>query len=236
MLRIGICDDEERARDALRFELEKILIEGNEEIVYEFSSGQSAVRWLKSHPGEIDLLFFDVEMNGVSGMEAARLIREFDSNIILVFATGYSDYVFDGYRVQALDYLLKPVSLERITEVMERVRRSLNTCLEEQLVFRNPEGMYRIYRSDILYCSSEKRKVSIVLKDKTLSLYAKLDEIQEKLGDKFIRIHQRYLVNADAVGQIGKASLFVNGEELPISRAMKNEVMDKLARELLEEA
>ena len=63
------CDDEQEARDQLRFQLEKSLYETDEEIVYEFSSGETAVRWLKKHPGEIDLLFLDVEMKEMTGME-----------------------------------------------------------------------------------------------------------------------------------------------------------------------
>ena len=90
MLRIGICDDQLNARDALRFELEKILRDKSEQIVYEFSTGASAVRWLEKHPGEIDLLFLDVEMDGISGMDAAAQIRNFDKEICLVFVTGYT--------------------------------------------------------------------------------------------------------------------------------------------------
>lgn len=102
MLRIALCDDEQEARDQLRFQLEKSIYETDEEIVYEFSSGETAVRWLKKHPGEIDLLFLDVEMKEMTGMEAAERIREFDKTILLVFVTGYSEYVFDGYRTGAL--------------------------------------------------------------------------------------------------------------------------------------
>lgn len=72
MLRIAICDDETDARDALRIQLEKLLIEDCESIVYEFSSGTNAASWLKKHPNEIDLLFLDVEMKGLNGMETAE--------------------------------------------------------------------------------------------------------------------------------------------------------------------
>lgn len=68
MIRIGLCDDETAARDTLRFALEKVLQEETEEIVYEFVSGKNAVNWLKKHPGEIDLLFLDVEMKEPDGM------------------------------------------------------------------------------------------------------------------------------------------------------------------------
>lgn len=112
MLRIAICDDSADARDSLRLQLEKILMEETEEIVYEFSTGAGAVRWLEHHPGEIDLLFLDVEMTGVSGMAAAEAIRRFDTGLIIVFVTGYADYVFDGYKVNALDYIMNQCSLQ----------------------------------------------------------------------------------------------------------------------------
>ncbi len=103
MLRIALCDDEWEVREAFRLQLEKVLIEGSEEIVYEFSSGTNAVSWLRKHPGEVDLLFLDIEMKGLSGMETAKKLREFDDSIIIVFVTGYTEYVFDGYSVGALD-------------------------------------------------------------------------------------------------------------------------------------
>ena len=93
MLRIALCDDETTARDTLRCQIEPFLKE-EEEIVYEFSSGQSAVRWLRSHAGQIDLLFLDIEMKESNGMETARLIRTFDQTLLIVFVTGYSGFRF----------------------------------------------------------------------------------------------------------------------------------------------
>lgn len=87
MLRIAICDDEIEARDALRIQLEKLMIEDAEEIIYEFSSGTGAASWLAKHPGEIDLLFLDMEMKGLNGMETAEKIRTFDTQLIIVFVT-----------------------------------------------------------------------------------------------------------------------------------------------------
>ena len=114
MLRIAICDDEADARDALRFQLEKTLIERSEKIVYEFGAGTNAVSWLKKHPGEVDLLFLDIEMRDLNGMETAQRIREFDEQIMIVFLTGYSEFVFEGYGVGALDYLVKPATVQKL--------------------------------------------------------------------------------------------------------------------------
>lgn len=162
MLRIALCDDEQEARDQLRFQLEKSLYETDEEIVYEFSSGETAVRWLKKHPGEIDLLFLDVEMKEMTGMEAAERIREFDKTILLVFVTGYSEYVFDGYRTGALDYVMKPAGEERIRQIVSRAREAFYSRREKDFVFQNQEGTFRIALDQILYFYSDRRQVYLV--------------------------------------------------------------------------
>lgn len=234
MLRIGICDDSADARDALRFALEKIIEEGREEIVYEFSSGSGAVRWLNNHPGEIDLLFLDVEMEGVNGMEAAGQIREFDSRLMIVFCTGYTDYVFDGYRVGALDYLIKPVDTARLSEVMRRVRERSEAERERSYTLKNTEGLFRFPLAEIPYFYSDKRKVILVYREKEYAFYGKLDEVEKELGESFVRIHQRYLVNPRLVEHIGGDFVTMGDKKLPISRALKENATVKLAKAMLQ--
>lgn len=234
MLRIAICDDSADARDALRLQLEKILWEGTEEIVYEFSTGAGAIRWLENHPGEIDLLFLDVEMTGVNGMEAAEAVRKFDTEIIIVFVTGYADYVFDGYKVNALDYIIKPANAERLLEVLKRVRAQLESKKNDVYLFKNTEGTFRFPVASICYFYSDKRKVVCVHGEKEYSFYAKLDEVERELAEKFVRIHQRYLVNPQQVEHIGTACVSVCGKQLLISRALKEDALKKLARAMLE--
>ncbi len=82
------------------------------------------VHWLETHPGEIDLLFLDVEMAGTNGMAAAEAVRRFDTELMIVFVTGYSDYVFDVGTKSMLDYIIKPAKPERLSEVLRRVRAS----------------------------------------------------------------------------------------------------------------
>ena len=156
MLRIAICDDETAARDALRFQLEKIIDDETEEIVYEFSSGVNAEKWLRKYPGQIDLLFLDVEMNGMNGMETAEKIRAFDENLLIVFVTGYQDYVFDGYRVGALDYVMKPVGVQRLREVYDRVKHILKERMQKTFIVKNSDGVYRFQYDDIFYFYSQR--------------------------------------------------------------------------------
>ena len=233
MLRIAICDDETDARDALRIQLEQVLIEETEEIVYEFSSGINAASWLEKHPGEIDLLFLDVEMKGLSGMETAEKIRTFNNDLIIVFVTGYSDYVFDGYRVGAVDYLVKPVSIQRLMDLFHRVRAKLTREESQTFTIKNIDGTWRFKLCDILYFYSDKRKVTLVTPNGEYPFYAKLDDIEVQLASHFVRIHQRYLINPAAVDYLRNDSVMLGSTELPCSRRYKETATAKIARAMI---
>lgn len=236
MLRIALCDDEECARDALRIQLEKIMDDSEDEIVYEFSKGKNCANWLAAHPGEVDLLFLDVEMGEESGMEAAKKIRSFDESLLIVFVTGYADYVFDGYLVDALDYLIKPASPGKLKEVLSRAKDLLSPTSDRFFILKNAEGLYRLPCDDILYFYSDRRYVNLVTALKTYTFYGKLDDIEARMGKHFIRIHQRYLVNADKVAFFGSDYVALDnpaGEKLPVSRACKKEASERLAKALL---
>ena len=219
MLRIWICDDETKARDALRLGLEKMLWEESEQIVYEFSTGEGAVRWLK---------------------------KQFDRGISLVFVTGYTDYVFDGYKVNALDYVVKPAGTKRLLEVLTRMRKKISDDGKRYFFFRNGEGTYRLPYPVISYFYSDKRKVNVVCIREgecfTYSFYGKLDQVETQLSGAFVRVHQRYLVNPRHVIRVGSESLTVEGMDdkgarivsIPISRAMKEGAAAKLAKAMLE--
>lgn len=233
MLRIAICDDESSARDALYILLEKILVEETEEVVYEFSSGANAVSWLQKHPGEIDLLFLDVEMRSLNGMETAEQIRKFDENLIIVFVTGYSDYVFEGYRVGALDYMIKPVSEAKLTELLHRVREKMALSKEECYFLKNMDGTWRFRLHDILYFYSDKRKVVLVTESGEYPFYAKLDEVEKQLAMRFVRVHQRFLINPENVDHLGHDCITLNGIDVPCSRKYKEEATAKIARHMI---
>ena len=144
-------------------------------------------------------------MKGVNGMEAAAKIREFDKEISLVFVTGYEDYVFDGYKVNALDYVIKACGNgEVLWRWLGGFGKGFLTAGKDAFSFKNAEGIYRLPLSDISYFYSDRRKVNAVCtrggEGFSYSFYGKLDEVERQLSGDFVRVHQRYLVNPAKVG------------------------------------
>ena len=234
MLRIGICDDTAAARENLRLLcLKHFRLEEPE--FFEFSTGDGAVRWLKGHPGALDLLFLDIEMPGRSGMEAAEAIRAFDREVLLAFVTGYTDYVYDGYAVGAMGYLVKPVSEEKLSSLLDRAAAALEQRAPAVYTLRNAQGMFKVPLREILYAASDRRQVTLTTSRGDYTFYGKLDDVAAQLGAGFVRIHQRYLVNARAVSAVVGASVQVGEARLPISRSLHQQATMALARAMVGE-
>lgn len=196
----------------------------------EFSSGDALLGWMDRHAGELDLVFLDIEMEGTNGMDTARALREADQSLQLVFVTGYSDYVFDGYEVGALGYLLKPAGAEELERVLTRALTALQRQEEELFFCRSGEVFYRIRRDAILYFRSDRRQVTCVTPRRAYIFYGKLDQVAAQLGAEFVRIHQRYLVRAGAVDRVTGSEVWVGEEILPISRSCQREALLALTR------
>lgn len=236
MLRIGICDDSAEARFVLRAALERILenrkIQGQ---IYEFSAGENLLRWFDHHMGELELIFLDMELHQLDGLETARRLRAMDAGLQLVFVTGYPEHVFEGYSVGALGYLLKPPKQEQLEDVLERAQAALYRNLEWAYICHNGDTHYRIPISGILYFASDRRQVRCVTEGRSYSFYSKLDTVAQEVGQSFIRVHQRYLVRAGAVDRIESGEVILcNGERLPVSRSCHQSALLALARAELE--
>ncbi len=236
VLRIGICDDLADARLVLRSALERVLenrkVQGQ---FFEFSSGETLLRWYDRHAGELDVVFLDIELHELDGMETARRLRAADAGLQLVFVTGYADHVFDGYSVGALGYLMKPPKQKQLEAVLDRAQAALVRELDRAYVCRSGDTHYRIPIANILYFASDRRQVRCVTGGRAYTFYGKLDAVAQEVGAAFVRIHQRYLVRAGAVDRMeGGEVVLRTGERLPVSRSCQQNALLTLARAELE--
>ena len=236
MLRIGLCDDIADARLLLEDALERALeINGWEAQFFQFSSGEGLLDWYAKHLGELDLVFLDMEMKTLSGIETAKRLRAMDENLQLVFCTSYADYVYDGYGTGALGYLLKPPTEQQLADVLRRAQEALLRALDRAYIAKNGDTTYRLPYQTILYFTSERRKVHCVTTERTVSFYGKLDAVAAEVGKHFVRIHQRYLVRIGAIARMETNEVvLVNGERLPLSRSQRQTALLAVAQQTLE--
>ena len=150
MVKIGICDDEPEMRKPLRQILEQVLqLQGVEYLISESESGEELTAGISCL--DIDILFLDIEMRSLDGIETAKLLRRKGMKGIIIFVTAYPDFVFQGYEVHAFHYILKPYRKEKIEEVLRQALHELDLSKEQYFVIEQKARVIRIPL--YLYCS-----------------------------------------------------------------------------------
>lgn len=234
MLRIAICDDEKTQRKRLREITEAYVeLQGRRCEIQEFESGEALLMELSGKGTQYDLVFLDIEMKALNGIDTARELRTYSTESILIFVTGFTDYVFQGYEVRALNYILKPYDGEKIRAVLKQALALLQKEQEPFYVVTNGGGTYKVRFRDIFYFQSDRRKIRLCAKGGAYEFYGKLDEIQEMLPDSFVRVHQRYLVNMALAEGMEGMQLLMGGEKIPVSRQRQQETMIAFAKSML---
>jgi two-component system response regulator LytT len=217
--RIAICDDEEHFRHWMRDQVETILQEKGVEFALDiFPSGETLLSYLKENQPGFDLIFLDILMGGLTGIEVAKKIREQTKGISLVFTTSTDQFVFDGYDVQALQYLLKPVDPIKLEQV---IQRDLKKRLESKhFQFQIKTTSYHIPFDDILYFESELKATKLITASTTYRLPNPISEVEARLP-KFIfcRNHRGFIANLKHVTEINRKYLTLNQSiNLPIGK------------------
>lgn len=232
MLNLVICDDERTLRSDLRKVLETELeLCGETFKIAEFDCGESLVRALND--SVFDIIFLDIEMKDLDGVATAREIRKRTSAPEIIFVTSYPDFVFQGYEVQALNYILKPYQKEKIISVLHTALERLGRDSEKYYMVESRGQTLRLPLSRIKYFFSDRRSVNAVTAEEAHTFYGKLSELETELPENFVRIHNRYLVNLKYVQSIQGNSVQMAGEELPVSRSCKQNLAIAFAKYML---
>ena len=210
MYRFAICDD---SREDIDY-IEKLIREWNKEAGYQiridrFPSGEAFLFAHEDDP-ETDVLLLDIEMKALSGIDLAQKLREAGSRMQIVFVTGYMEYIAQGYDVEALHYLLKPVTGEKLFRVLDRAMERLKNR-ERELTITMPEGIVRIPLTEIRYLTIHGRE--------SYSVKRTLSQLEALLDERFYRIHRSYIVNLQLVKKCMRTEVILKDDtELPLSR------------------
>lgn len=232
MLQLAVCDDERVFRSDLRKILgTELELCGIDYHISEFTSGEELIAGLEK--ADCQILFLDIEMKGIDGVEAARRLRETKRQMEIVFVTSYADFVFQGYEVRALNYILKPYEPEKIAAVLHTAPEALDIEAEKYYVIDQRGGSIRVPLSSVKYFSSDRRTVHAVTTEQEYTFYEKLSDLETELPDTFVRIHNRYLVHLKYLEAVRQNKAVVDGEELPVSRSCKSGLSIAFAKYML---
>ena len=168
---------------------------------------------------EYDILLLDIEMKKMDGVTLARMIRKSNKSVQILFITGYSQYIAEGYDVEALHYLMKPIKEEKMFDVLDRAVTKLIQN-EKHLLLKLSDEMIKIPLHEIIYIDVNRNYVTIHA-NKDYTLKKTLGEIEKELDEKFFRIGRSAIVNLKYITRITKTEVFLsNGFSLPLPRGI----------------
>ena len=219
MFYIAICDDEQYMVEQLASYLSEIRSPKLPLESIPFFNGWDLVHQYEQQR-RFDIIILDMMMKPLNGIETAKLIRAYDSEVPIFIVTATPEYAMDGYKVNAHRYILKPLDKAYFQSEVKNVLTSLARKQTKYFSFTNERGLSKVKMADIYYFESIMRTMSICYKGNKVDFTGKISDLEEALADKgFVRIHKSYLVNLEYVRNIFKETVTLeNGEELPLSR------------------
>ncbi len=230
-----IIDDEPLARDLMRSHIEKL---DNFEICAECGDAMKALQELHNH--KIDLMFMDIQMPQITGIEFLRTLKNPPKVII---TTAYREYALEGFELDVVDFLLKPITFERFLKSVNKYYQSVqddvpavqpvastNGKSDEAFIYvKENKKVLKVHLNEILYVEGLSEYVQIYTTEKKIITKTSMTHMSEKLPDSgFMRIHKSFIVSLSKIEAFTSTSIEVPGKELPIGRSYKNAVLEVL--------
>ena len=231
-MRIAICDDEKNIRELIG---DKVAKQYPDAEISFFQSGEELLLSDES----IDILFLDIQMSGIDGMETARELRKKDKSVILIFVTAVEEYVFQAFDVGAFNYIVKPIDDGKFSDVLHRAVDEWNS---QNLNKKEPEGRYvlinnsgvhtKVTLDEIVYAEVFNRKVVIHKLDGEIEYYGKMSDLESLAGDSFFRPHRAYLINFKYVEKYDATTIYLEKGTVLMAKLKFPEFVKKYMRYL----
>lgn len=226
MIHIAVVEDERKDREIIINCIEKYAAENEESV--KITQFENARMLLSNYNPIYDLIFLDIQMPLLDGMQAAERLRCLDPVVPLVFITNMSNYAVRGYSVNALDFVVKPVAYYNFSAMLSRAIRIAKMKLDE-VVLKTPKGSMKIQLDSISYVEALDHQVIYHTDIGEVKLWETLKQQEEKLpGDKFVRCSNYCLVNLKHIDGVRGNTVTVAGTEIVVTRSQKQRFTQKL--------
>lgn len=224
---IAICDDEYIHRKVLGDYLGKVFSGESYEVV-EFNSGEEL---LENYPQKLDILLLDIQMTGINGIETAKKIRLFDTNVEIIFTTAILDFMQEGYEVRAFRYLLKPINYNEFSKHLIKCKNNIFNNKQNYITIKEIiEGRTVIIPiNSILYIETESRCTMVYTDLEVYRTRESIKKFENELKEySFYRCHRAYLINLNKVSSIDKNSVLIKNNEILVSRYKMKDLKIKI--------
>lgn len=226
MIHIAVVEDEQKDREIIIDHIEKYAAENNEHI--RISRFENARLFLSNYNPIYDLVFLDIQMPLLDGMQAAERLRELDPVVPLVFITNMSNYAVKGYSVNALDFVVKPVAYYSFSAMLSRAIR-IAKMKSDELILKTPKGSIKIPLDSVAYVEALGHQVVYHTDSDEIKLWETLKQQETKLPeDRFVRCSNYCLVNLKHIDGVRGNMVTVAGTEIAVTRTQKQIFMKKL--------
>lgn len=220
MLRIAICDDNSDFLDQANNLIKKWFEQNNIPVeIYRFDNGDALIE--KSATVQIDIIFLDIIMPFLNGMDTAKELRQTNRNVKIIFLTSSPEFALESYTVKAYDYLLKPITYEKIKAVLDECSHGFDTE-PKNIVFKTAFGYQKLFYYDIEYAEAQSKKVTFYLRDgNTIDAIEPFYSFVKRLTncDGFFKCHRSYLVYLHNVDHFNMTEIITkSGRRIPIAR------------------
>lgn len=220
MLKIAVAEDNQD-------DLKKLLgylsqYQEEQQIEMAVDSFPDGVSILENYHSKWDIIFLDIEMPNIDGFHVAKEIRAMDTSVILIFITNMARYAIRGYEVEALDFVLKPISYEQFYMKMQKASTIAKLREQNYIFLSAKDGDVRIGINEIIYVEVINHHLHIITLDGKFIVYSSLKSFEDQLPTKmFARCGQSYLINLHHVRKVGQAFVLVDQHTIPISRSKR---------------
>lgn len=230
LYRIMILEDEAVHAQRIASLLQRYL-ERHPDVQFEITHFSNSLRLRTDYCCNADLIFMDIQMSGMNGIQTARQIRKIDPRVMIIFTTALAQYAIEGYSVQAFDYILKPLEYPVLEAKLDLALHVLEHSLHDEWInISNKTELRRVRVSDITYIEVASHNILVHTKKDTIRCWGSLKEYEEKLSaSHFARCNACYLVNLRNVRSIGGSTVCVGNEELTIIKTKHKEFLVSFA-------
>lgn len=228
-MKFAIIDDEKKATALIETYITEFVTENHFEIQTRVFN--NPVEFLESYTKDYDLVFLDVEMPGLNGIETAKELRHMDSNVVIMFITNMAQYAIHGYEVEAVDYVLKPLSYADFAMKVQKALRYIARNEDANVKLCTKDGMIHLSVSDIYYIEVRSHYLIYHTTREEYMVRGVMKETEEQFAKyHFARCSHGYLINLKYVQSVNGNIVTVAGEEITLSRSKKNDFMEAFAR------